>query len=171
MFSVKTPSKQDNVKILTSDSQENSEISDDVFIKPKPLSLTTKSRSYIDKINERFKSVKEKAGKSTKKANVFKEAAENILLEKVKRESKDIDAELELIRERLKLDKPNDSRRKYDFFTNENLQETEEKEIDENFKSTDDLTDNQPEIVFSLPQSVKQLVKDSENSLFFKPQT
>ncbi|XP_044269143.1 coiled-coil and C2 domain-containing protein 2A [Tribolium madens] len=166
MFTIKTPSR---AKVLTSDSQDTSELSDDVFIKPKPVSVSTPGKSYREKINERFKNVKEKVGKSTKKANVFKEAAENIRLERVKRESHDIDAELELMRERLKLGQTPENRHNFEFFSSEKCQEVEEKESEDNFQSTDNLTDEGPELVFSLPKQIKTLVRNSEEALFFKP--
>ncbi|EFA01199.2 coiled-coil and C2 domain-containing protein 2A [Tribolium castaneum] len=170
MFTIKTPSIQGRAKVLTSDSQDTSELSDEVFTKPKPVSLSTPSKSYREKINARFKNVKEKAGKSTKKANVFKEAAENIRLEKVKRESHDIDAELELMRERLKLGKPPDNKHIFEFFSSEKCHETEEKESEDNFQSTDDLTDDGPALVFSLPKQIKTLLRKSEDALFYTPQ-
>ncbi|XP_063925902.1 coiled-coil and C2 domain-containing protein 2A isoform X2 [Zophobas morio] len=172
LFTIKTPIKHHKTKTALSDSQDTSELSDDVFVKPKPVSLSTPSRSdtksYRDRINERFKNVKEKAGKSTKKANVFKEAAEKILLEKVKRESSDIDAELELMRDRLKLGKAPENSDVYEFFCREKCHEASEEEKEENFKSTDDLTDGRVGVEFEFPRQCRGVVRSSEDAILFK---
>ena len=112
--------------------------------------------------------MKEKAGKSTKKANVFKEAAEKILLEKVKRESSDIDAELELMRDRLKLGKAPENSDVYEFFCREKCHEASEEEKEENFKSTDDLTDGRVGVEFEFPRQCRGVVRSSEDAILFK---
>jgi hypothetical protein len=113
--------------------------------------------------------VKEKAGKSTRKAGVFKEAAEKILLEKVKRESSNIDAELESMRNRLKLGKTPENREQYEFFCSEKCQEAMEEANNENFESTDDLSDDKVDVVFALPAQMRATLKSSEEALLFKP--
>lgn len=129
---------------------------------------SSSTKSYRDRINERFKNVKEKAGKSSRKANVFKEVAEKILLEKVRRESEDIDAELELMRNKLKLGRIPQNRERYDFFCRARPDEIHtddgDNEVD---KSTANLNTDDSNLSF---QSAKQIgieLKHSGQECFF----
>lgn len=168
LFTVKTLSKHAKSKTITSESQDTSELSDDVFIRPRPVSVSSKSetKSYRDKINERFKTVKEKAARSSRKASVFKEVTEKIMLEKVKRECGDVDAELEAMRNRLKLHQSVETKDKYEFFCCEKCPQMELEENEENFMSTDNLT-YRDELEFIKPQQVRTLLKSSEDALLF----
>ncbi|CAG9860595.1 unnamed protein product [Phyllotreta striolata] len=153
MFSVnaKTYSRS---RASSSDQRTISEISDDVFlVKPESKQSTSGNsikRNYKDKISEHLKKIKEKAINSSDLAR------SRLPIERIRRESEQIDVEIDNVRSKIK-ERDNNSKEIEAFFTF--VEPKKEEGINSN-KSNDQL-------VYTLPEKLDFSMTLAENECLF----
>lgn len=104
LFSVKTDATHKKSDKQVSDDLESlptTELSDDVFVD----SVPQRTKSYRDKIRERFNVVKSKAGTTNIRVGSQSGSREKLLVQRMRKESGDLDAEIESVRQRFSLNK------------------------------------------------------------------
>ncbi|XP_044766711.1 coiled-coil and C2 domain-containing protein 2A [Coccinella septempunctata] len=167
-----------------SDTQENSQISDGILRADKKASVEspsrTDSRSYRDRVKNRFQMIKENAGKSTHKGS-FKNTTNKLIMERIRQENDTIDFEIE--QNKRSFAKTNGNGIKmYEFFVGQNgppeLQVGRSSEMLEDVietvnKSTEQLinesSDDEFLVEMKYPQYLRTKQKASEMECFFRP--
>ncbi|XP_045464797.1 coiled-coil and C2 domain-containing protein 2A isoform X2 [Harmonia axyridis] len=164
-----------------SETQEMSQISDEVFQDERKASIDspsrTDSRSYRDRVKNRFLMIKENAGKSAHKAS-FKDTTKKLIMERIRQENDSIEFEIE--QKRKTFGRTNiDNKKMYDFFVGENGPPEVEKwpeaegvhEIIN--KSTEQLigecSDDETLVEMKYPENLRFQQKAAEVECLFRP--
>lgn len=91
--------------VFDTSTASTSEMSDEVFESNEHSTNRKRTKPYKDKIKHRFKAVKERAGSSSQKARSVRNLAEVMAMERVRKESNDINAEIDSIKSKYNLKK------------------------------------------------------------------
>ncbi|KAL3285284.1 hypothetical protein HHI36_019394 [Cryptolaemus montrouzieri] len=173
-----TSRKHEKKSDTASETQETSQISDDVFMTDRKTSIDTPSKtdskSYKDRIRNRFQTIKENAGKSSQKVS-FQGVSKRLIMDRVRRETADIDHEIQNKRKNTE-GKLGEQLKMYNFFVGDNgrTQESEksgeevEKCINESTEELIDSDETDDIVVFKYPQHLRFEERNAENEWIFR---